>query len=226
MPPKKISKKAQAEKRMINFYNTLELPEKHNPYYDTHKLKVIFRAIICTASGGGKTNLLMNILYQMSDTFYQIIIITKEREPLYDMLQERLGDQVKIFYEGKIPPLPALGDNEAGIVIFDDMVLSQSKDIGEIFIRCRKQHYSAIFITQSYFGTNKIIRQNVNYLWLGKGVLDRDLNTILSEYSIRMEKKKLKFLYETVTKEKMHFLMIDTDDHTIRKDITDIICEY
>jgi len=221
MPPK--SKNAS---KMINFYNTLELPEKDNPHYDEHKMKVIFRGLICTASGGGKTNLLMNILYSMNNTFYQIIIVTKEQEPLYDMLQERLKDRVSIHYDGKIPPLPPLSEREAGIIIFDDMVLTQSKEIGEIFIRCRKQHYSAIFISQSYFGVKKLIRQNVNYIWLGRGLLERDLKLILSEYGIRMERKMLLDLYDKITAEKMHFMMVDLDDRTIRRDISEIIMNF
>ncbi len=221
MPPKETKRS-----KMINFYNTLELPEKENPHFDEHHLKVIFRGLICTASGGGKTNLLMNILYAMNNTFYQIIIITKEQEPLYDMLQERLGNRVQIHYDGKIPELPSLSDTEAGIVIFDDMVLTQSKAIGEIFIRCRKQHYSAIFISQSYFGVNKLIRQNVNYIWLGRGLLERDLKLILSEYGIRMEKKMLMHLYDRITSEKMRFMMIDLDDRTIRRDISEIVVNF
>lgn len=211
---------------MINFYSTIKQTKKANPHYDEHKLKPIFRGLICTASGGGKTNLLMNLLYLMSDTYWKIIIITKEEEPLYTMLKDRLGDDVQIFYEGKIPELPHLTPKEAGIVIFDDMVLDQSKQIGEIFIRCRKQEYAAIFISQSYFGCNKLTRQQCNYIWLGRGLLERDLKLILSEYGIRIEKKKLLYLYDRITSEKMHFMMIDLEDRTIRRDITEIILNF
>jgi len=215
-----------SEAPMINFYSTIKQAKKANPHYDEHKLKAIFRGIICTASGGGKTNLLMNLLYLMSDTYWKIIIITKEEEPLYTMLQERLGDDVEIYYDGKIPDLPVLSKKESGIVIFDDMVLSQTKKIGEIFIRCRKQEYAAVFISQSYFGINKLIRQNCNYIWLGRGLLERDLKLILSEYGIRIEKNKLLYLYDRITSEKMHFMMIDLEDRTIRRDITEIILNF
>lgn len=211
---------------MINFYKTIKQVKKANPYYDDHKLKSIFRGIVCTSSGGGKTNLLVNILYQMSDTYWKIIIITKEEEPLYTMLKERLGDRVDIYYNGEIPDLPALTPREAGIVIFDDMVLSQTKKIGEIFIRCRKQEYAALFISQSYFSINKIIRQNCNYIWLGRGILDRDLKLILSEYSIKLGKDKLIYLYNKITEKPMRFMMIDLDERNIRENITDIILEF
>lgn len=211
---------------MINFYKTIKQTKKENPYYEEHHLDPLLRAIICTNSGGGKTNLLVNILYEMSDTYWKIIIITKEEEPLYTMLQERLKERVEIYYGGKIPELPALTERESGIVIFDDMVMSQTKEIGEIFIRCRKQHYGAVFISQSYFGIQKIIRQNCNVIWLGRGILDRDLKLMLSEYSIKIPKDKLIYLYNKITEKKMYFMMINLDDRTIRENIKDIIMKF
>lgn len=211
---------------MINFYKTIKQVKKHNPYYDDHKLDVLGRSLICTSTGGGKTNLLVNILYQMSDTYWKIIIVTKEEEPLYTMLKERLGDRVDIHYNGDIPQLPELTPREAGIVIFDDMVLSQTKQIGEIFIRCRKQQYAAVMISQSYFSVMKIIRQNVNYIYLGRGILDRDLKLILSEYSINIGKEKLIYLYNKITEKPMRFMMIDLKDRTIRENISDIIMKF
>lgn len=218
--------KSKSARPMINFYKTIKQVKKANPYYKEHGLDVLLRGIICTASGGGKTNLLMNILYQMSDTYWKIIIITKEQEPLYDMLKERLKDRVEIHYGGNMPELPALTKREAGIVIFDDMVLSQTKEIGEVFIRCRKQEYAAIFISQSYFGINKIIRQNCNYIWLGRGILDRDLKLILSEYSVKVGKEKLLYIYNKITEKPMHFMMLDLSGRAIREDINDIILKY
>ena len=147
---------------MINFYHTIKQTKRLNPYYEEHKLQPIFRGLICTASGGGKTSLLMNILYQMSDTYHKIVIVTKEQEDLYDMFIERLKDQkdqIEIHYDGKIPDLAPLPKTESGIIIFDDMVLSQTKKIGEYFIRCRKLGYAAIFISQNYFGIDPVIRR-------------------------------------------------------------------
>jgi A32 protein len=215
---------------MINFYKTIKSEKKLNPNEDKHKIHLEFRAIICTASGGGKTNLLTNILYEMSETFHKIYIVTKEKEPLYEMIEERLKDQknqIKIFYGGKIPDLENLAPlKQQGLIIFDDMVLSQSKEMGEIFIRCRKLGWSAIFISQSYFGIQKLIRQNCNYIWLGRGILERDLKLILSEYSINIPKEKILYLYNKITEKKMHFMMIDLEDRTIRSNIRDIILQF
>lgn len=215
---------------IINFYKTIKSEKKLNPNYNKHHLNIEFRGIICTSSGGGKTNLITNILYDMSDTFHKIIIITKEEEKLYTMIEERLKgqkDQIKIFYGGTIPELENLSKkHENGLVIIDDMILDQSKAIGEIFIRARKLNWSSVFISQSYFGIQKLIRQNCNYVWLGRGIIKRDLKLILSEYSINIPIEKLINLYNTITERKMNFLLIDLDDRTIRKNISDIIQEF
>lgn len=219
--------------KLINFYHTIKSEKKLNPYEDEHKLHLEFRALICTSSGGGKTSLLTNIIYEMSDTFHKIIVVTREEEPLYTMMEQRLNsiksqkDQFKIYYNGEIPELPNLrSEKQNGLIIFDDMILSQTKTIGEIFIRCRKLNFSAIFISQSYFGIQKLIRQNCNYIWLGRGILDRDLKLILSEYSIKLDKEKLIHLYNKITERKMNFMMVDLDDRTIRANIKDILIEF
>lgn len=217
--------KKSAKIPMINWYKTIKNDPKPNPYRDEHGLEVLMRAIICTASGGGKTNMLINILYAMSDTYHKFIVVTKEREPLYDMLQERLGDKIEIFLQGEFTGLPVLQSYQAGLVIFDDMVLSQTKNIGEVFIRCRKQHYGAIFISQSYYGIHKIIRQNCNYVWLGRGILDRDLRMILSDYSINISRDTIKQIYHRITSEKMHFMLLDMQDRTIRRDISEVVMD-
>jgi hypothetical protein len=218
---------------MINFYKTIKSKEVWNPNKDEHHLNLPFRALICTASGGGKTNLLTNILHEFDDTFHKIIIVTKEEEPLYDMMIKRIQsitsqkEQIEIHYGGKVPELPNLAPlKQNGIIVFDDMVLSQSKQMGEIFIRCRKLGFSALFISQNYFGINTIIRRQCNYIWLGRGILDRDLKLILSEYSIKLDKKQLLYLYNKITEKKMYFMMIDLEDRTIRENIKDIILSF
>jgi hypothetical protein len=218
---------------MINFYHTINQDKKWNPNEDEHHLKIEFRGLIITASGGGKTNLLTNILHEFDNTFHKIIIVTKEEEALYDMIIKRIQsissqkDQIEIHYGGKIPEIPNLKPKKQnGIIIFDDMVLSQTKEMGEIFIRCRKFNFSAIMISQNYFGILPIIRRQCNYIWLGRGILEKDLDRIIKEYPIKLDPKQIKYLYDTITKKKMYFMMIDMDDRTIRENIKDIIIEF
>jgi hypothetical protein len=210
---------------LINFYNTFKNPKIHNPYEKIHDIKLPFRALINCASGGGKTNLVMNILYMMDSTFHDIVIVSKAEEPLYDHLVDTLKN-VKIYYNGVIPDIEKLDKGQNGLIIFDDMVLTPNNKIGELFIRGRKLYYSCIFITQSFFGTPKIVRQNVNYVWLGRGINKRDLRLLLSEFSIGISIDELESIYNHVTKENMNFMLIDLNKRILKKNININILEY
>jgi DNA helicase HerA-like ATPase len=212
--------------KLINFYSQIKSSKKHNPYYDLHKIDLPFRMLVCTASGGGKSNLVLNLLYLMSNTFHKIIIVTKDEEPLYNMLESKLKDRVEIYYQGEIPDVEKLDNGMNGLIIFDDMVLTPNSKIGEMFIRGRKLGFSSIYISQSYFQTPKIIRQNINYIALGRGINKRDLRMILSEYSISLSIEQLQDIYFNITNKHMHFMMIDMHLRNIRHNIEDIIYEF
>lgn len=209
---------------VINFYSTLKKEKIHNPNYDIHKIDLPFRMLICTASGGGKSNWLLNMIYLMNNTFHKIIIITKEEERLYSHLQDKLKD-VEIHYGGQMPDFEKLPKGQNGLVVFDDMVLTKNNKIGEMFIRGRKLGYSSVYITQSFFGTPKLIRQNVNYVSLGRGMTKRDLRLVLSEFSIKLTIDDLEELYDEITKTPMQFILFDLNKRNIRRNF-DIIYEF
>jgi len=163
----------------------------------------------------------------MNKTFHKIIICTKAEEPLYSYLQDKLkGSQVEIYYGGKIPEFEKMDKGQNGLVIFDDLVLDKNKAIGEMFIRGRKLGYSMIYISQSFYQTDKLIRQNVNYIWLGRGMQKRDLNMILSEFALGMNKNELEQIYNELTREPMNFMMIDFNNKNIRHNIIDIVKQF
>lgn len=212
--------------KLINFYSQIKEVKKPNPQYEVHKIELPFRMIVCCSSGSGKSNYVINLLYEFHNTFHRLIIITKAPEPLYTMLEKKLKDRVEIYYEGNMPEFEKLDPDQNGLIIFDDMVLTPDKRIGEMFVRGRKLEYSSIYISQSFFGTPKIIRQNVNYVALGKGINKRDLRMILSEYSISLSVDELEQIYFITTKEHMNFMMLDLHKRNIRHNIKDIIYEF
>ena len=65
----------------------------------------------------------------------------------------------------KLPPINDLNTCKQTLIIFDDMVTDLKKGpiISEYFIRGRKKSASILFLSQSYYNTPKIIRQNINY---------------------------------------------------------------
>jgi len=211
---------------LINFYSQIKQKKVHNPNEHIHGLTLPFRGLINCASGGGKSNLTLNILYEFHNTFHRIIIVSKASEPLYDYLQEKIKNQLDIYYQGMVPEIEKMEEGKNGLIIFDDMVLTHNNKIGEMFIRGRKLGYSCIYISQSFFGTPKIIRQNVNYVWLGRGMNKRDLRLILSEFSIGLSVNQLETIYNDLTRENMNFMMIDTNKRYIKQNIKKIIYKY
>ena len=161
----------------------------------------------------------------MNNTFHKIIIVSKAEEPLYDMLLDKLKN-ISIHYEGQIPEIEKMNKGQNGLIVFDDMVLTHNNKIGEMFIRGRKLGYSCIYISQSFYGTPKIIRQNVNYVWLGKGMSKRDLRLILSEFAMGISVDELEKLYNETTREPMNFMMLDLNKRNIRQNIKNIILEF
>jgi hypothetical protein len=161
----------------------------------------------------------------MNNTFHKIIIVTKAVEPLYDLLVDKIKN-IEIHYEGSYPNIEKMNKGENGLIIYDDQVTTKDNRIAEMYIRGRKLHYSSIYISQSYFSTPKLIRQNINYLWLGRGINKRDLRLMLSEYSINLSVDQLEKIYQEITKKPMQFMMISLNDRNIRKNIKEIIYEF
>ena len=68
-----------------------------------------------------------------------------------------------------------------------------------------------IYLSQSYYGTPKIIRQNINYLVVLKLGGTRDINSILRECSVDLTKNQLLNMYQDATREKFNVLIINLD---------------
>ena len=210
---------------LINFYETFKQPKVHNPNRDAHMIDLPFRALVNCASGGGKSNLVCNLLYEMHSTFHKIVIVSKAAEPLYDNLVAKCKG-VEIHYEGAIPEIEKMAKGENGLIIFDDMVLTKDNRIGELFIRGRKLGYSSIYISQSFYGTPKIVRQNVSYVWLGRGMGKRDLRMILSEFALGISIDELERIYNDITSTPMQFMLVDTVERNIRCNIRQIVRQF
>jgi len=65
-----------------------------------------------------------------------------------------------------------------------------------------------MFLSQSYFNTPKVIRQNINYCVILKLGGTRDVNSILRECSIDLTKEELLYMYQQATKQKSHVFII------------------
>lgn len=231
-----MSKKEKTKNDVTNIYKKIPkslLPEYHNPNFENHKLKIPFRMTIVGSSGAGKTNVAIEILKRMNDTFGKVTVITKNAdEPIYNFLKMKIPpDQLEVL-EGieNIPDLTDYDTDLQHLVIFDDLVLEKKQDkICEYFIRGRKiaKGLSMMYLTQSYYKTPKTIRLNSNYLILKKLASKRDLNLILSEVNIGVKKDELFRIYKYCVDDNFcNFMLIDCDappESKFRKNFHEIL---
>lgn len=214
---KQSTPQSQVTSKVQNLYEVMPqdlLQNAPNPNFDLHRFKLPFRGVIVAPSGSGKTNFLVNLLALFSrapGTFHHITIVTRNKdEPLYKWL-ESLNDRIKVV-EGleNTPLLDKMDKDFNNMVCFDDLVLEKNQTrIANYYIRARKLNCSVLYLSQSYFGVPKIIRQNCTYLILLKLSGARELNLILSEGGLGIDKNELLRIYKDATAEKFSPLIID-----------------
>jgi ABC-type dipeptide/oligopeptide/nickel transport system ATPase component len=219
---------------LIDWYK--KMPKKfllkaHNPHYDIHHIKLPFRMIIAGNSGSGKTQTLLNLIYNMPDTFEKIFIITKNKdEPLYNFLEDKLGEDGLSIKEGisELPDLDSLDKEQNNLIVLDDLVnepTKQQRPICDYFIRARKKNCSIIYISQSFYAVPKLIRDNISYLIIKQVSSMKNLTMICRECSLGIDKKQLKNIYDDATETKQDFLLIDLEgdkDSRFRKGFNEI----
>ncbi len=229
----------------INFYELNEVkeltPKYDNPNYNmrTMPLKHPLRAVLCSPSGGGKSNITLNIIKNMNDTFKSIIIFCQcKDEPLYNYLYGRIEYPAFQIYEG----IKAVNDfnfddlpEEQTLIIFDDMCVESEKKqqpISDLFIRGRKmcggKGISLLYLTQSYFKCPKTIRNQMTNLFIRKINGKKDLDMILRECALGATKEELQgmYLYSCPEEDITQFLFIDfsaPESYRFRKGLNEIL---
>ncbi len=208
-----------------NYYE--RLPSKyrstnHNPGFKKHDIKIPARILICAPSGGFKTNLLMDILKRFNGTFEHVIFCVRNRaQPFYELIEDKLGDSVE-FFDNEVPDMDQYDEKSNKLIIFDDMVMSDKviqKQIADYFVRGRHKNFTMIYLSQSFYKTEKIIRTNVNYIFLLKINSRKDLSLILREIPVNVDNiNQLMRIYEEARKgSDTNFLNIDLERGQLKK---------
>lgn len=185
-----------------------------------------FRLLIVGPSGCGKTNLLLFLIKELlhySRIFIYAKDLTEDKyvqlEEMFDKIQKvllkkyKISEQISTFSSSKedIIDVDDLDSDEQNLIIFDDFLTEKDQSlIEDLFIRGRKKNCSIIYLTQSYFTTPKDIRLQCNYFIIYQIRDKREVNDILSNICIDLEKDKFIKYYNEATKKEYNFLMIDT----------------
>jgi hypothetical protein len=205
---------------MINFYEIVKTDQKVlNPNFKEHGISLPFRAICCAPSGKGKTNQIMNLIVLMDKTFHKIVLCVHE------------GGEIPVLAKKEDKPEDKKDDKKPkkilqSLIIFDDLMYDNSPEILQYYIRGRKFGYSCVYIAQTYWGAPIDVRKNSDYIFLGQGLLKRDIKAILNMYPSNIPLDEFIQIYDEATKEPLDILLIDLEHRNLRYNITDKITDF
>jgi len=178
-------------------------------------LSKLFRAVVLGPSMSGKTNMIFDLLKKSPSIYTHVHIIARNPEqPIFDYLREKLVGHIT-FYDPTEPPptVDMIKENGLQLVVIDDY--SNDKNLqknifSHFFTRGRHKGLSTIFLSHSYFATDKMIRLNSEYVFILRANSKRDLKMVLHDFPIRgVDESGLFRAYQEATKEKGQFLKID-----------------
>ena len=216
---------------MINLDNIVNNNnEEHNEKW-SYILDHPYRIIIIGGSASGKTNTLFNLINKRKD-IDQIYLYAKDlSEKKYEyLIKNRENAVIKHLNDSKtfIECSNTMDDVYENIdnynpkrkrkilIAFDDMIAGIMTNkkfqsiIKELFIRCRKQNISRVFITQSSFSVPKDVRLNSTHYLIMKTNNKRELQNIAINHSADIDYQDFIKIYRECTKEPYNFLTIDT----------------
>ena len=197
-------------------------------------IKKLFRGIILAPSNAGKTNLVFHIIKNAPNVYSHLHIIARNPDQeLYDYMKEKLQGFIT-FHDPLSPPsVDQIEKDKSGglsLVVIDDYSsdkILQKNLFSHFFIRGRHKKLSTIFLTHSWFATDKLIRLNSEYLWILKANSMRDLRMVVGDFSIPgMTLERLMRAYEEATKDKGQALLVDNVRSCLRLNFSKKAIEF
>ena len=170
-----------------------------------------FRMLICAPCGSGKTNLLLDMIYRL--LYYDKIYLyarnlqqSKYKHLLkkFDPISQKCGYDIIEASNNEIIPLTDLSDDNQKLVIFDDFLNTGKKNdeqIRDYFTNSRNKSCSCIYLSQSYYNTDKTIRLNSSHYCIfdfpssnEKSMICRELGIYKNDYT-KATKDPFSFMY-------------------------------
>ena len=189
--------------------------DENNDFIQLHNFMPdrCFRMLICAPSGGGKTNLLLELIYKLLyfDKIYlyarnlqqsKYKHLLKSLEPI----SKKVGYDVVEASNDVIIPLTDLPDDNQKLVIFDDFLNTGKKNderIRDYFTNSRYKNCFRIYLSQSYYGTDKTIRLNSSHYCIFEFPSRNEQSMICRELGVNKQD------YQKATKDPYSFLYVD-----------------
>ena len=210
-----------------------------NPNGQKYLITHPFRYLISGASGGGKSNALLNLIDKLNcfERFYLFVKLLGN-DPLYDQVlvpklqevEEKHGTPILMEYSCDLDDLPEVtsGDIDAdyqNLVVFDDMLDEENRSLKKIsayFTKMRKKNCSLVFIGQDFFQTPKAIRRNCNGFIFTKNASEKDIRQIHQDLAKELDFGTFKKMFVEATSDGI-FIIDPMNPHAkYRKNFTQI----
>lgn len=178
------------------------------------------RILISAPTGGGKTNLLLNLIYDMLPWSSLYIYAKDINEPKYQELREACdgANEIKpfnyVFASENIVNVDELDSSEHNLIIFDDFVTDKESipKITSLFVRGRKKNATIIYLTQSYYATPKIIRLQCNHFCIFKPSDDREIGELHKNHNCGMKRQDFLVMFHEATSTPYSFFYLDINN--------------
>ncbi len=214
-----------------NYYDTIKVKKEDKidrsyPNEQLINMKLPARVLVVSPSGGGKTNLLRNIVDGIG-IWDKIIIWAKDLdEPLYkDLIDKCRAAEKKykvqillaITHAKDLPDIDKDVDRkENTLLICDDLITEDPKSLKTLepwWQRGRHYGVTMFFLTQGYYDVPKMIRKNSSYLILKKIKNVMDLGRITREFALGIKPAEIQAMYSYAMRGDplTSFFMIDTE---------------
>ena len=208
---------------LCNKFVEKKIHRNSNPLAPQHP----FRCLVTAPSGGGKTNLVMNLILKFLE-FDKLYIFAKDlEEEKYKVLigimeavekqyNEANGTNEKIIVfstDLNDVNIDEFDKDKQNLVIFDDMITESKQNqkiIDDLFVRGRKTpNCSLLYLTQSFFNTPPLLKKQCNYIILMNVGSKRELIEIAKTYATDIDFKEFKELYSDCVSKPYGFMVID-----------------
>ena len=191
--------------------------DENNDFIQVHNFMPdrCFRMLLCSPSGSGKTNLLLEMIYKLLyfDKIYlyarnlqqsKYKYLLKSFEPLSK--SKEVGYDIIEASNNEITPLTNLSDDNQKLVIFDDYLNTGKENdekIRDYFTNSRNKNCCCIYLSQSYYGTDKTIRLNSSHHCIFEFPSRNEQSMICRELGVNKQD------YQKATKDPYSFLYVD-----------------
>jgi hypothetical protein len=213
--------------RLVNFYS-LPAVQRHCPRTKDEQVKYSGMPLaehigIFGKTGSMKSNALLNLIRASSEgkgAYYRIYMCVKKLEAFNRYLMDQLED--KLFICTSVAEFPSVSDfadlsddnDKHFLIIFDDCITDRDrvsmKKMQDYLIYGRSKGCTVVFLSQSYYQTDILIRRNLSWCLLCGISSNIELARIIKDYSVEnVDKTQMLKMYKYCKSlDKANFLKI------------------